>query len=42
MSTKLYGIKKEYVIDIPKDQRSDNISIKKIINAITVDLYDNA
>jgi NitT/TauT family transport system ATP-binding protein len=42
MSPKLYGIKKEYVIDIPKDQRSDNISIKKIINAITVDLYDNA
>jgi NitT/TauT family transport system ATP-binding protein len=42
MSPKLYGIKKEYVIDIPKDQRSDNISIKKIINAITVDLYDYA
>ena len=42
MSPKLYGIKKEYIIDIPKDQRSDNISIKKIINQITVDLYDNA
>jgi NitT/TauT family transport system ATP-binding protein len=42
MSPKLYGIKKEYVIDIPKDQRSDNITIKNIINAITVDLYDNA
>src|ERR671912_827272 len=42
MSPKLFGIKKEYVIDIPKDQRSDNSSIKNIINQITVDLYDNA
>lgn len=42
MSPRLYGIKKEYVIDIPKDQRSDNLSIKNIINEITVDLYDNA
>ena len=42
MSPRVYGIKKEYVIDIPKDQRSDNSSIKNIINHITVDLYDNA
>ena len=42
MSPRVYGIKKEYVIDIPKDQRSDNLSIKNIINEITVDLYDNA
>src|SRR5918994_215943 len=42
MSPQIYGIKKEYVIDIPKDQRSDNSSIKNIINQITVDLYDNA
>jgi len=40
MSPRLYGIKKEYVIDIPKDQRSDNLSIKNIINEITADLYD--
>ncbi|MGZ5485001.1 MAG: ABC transporter ATP-binding protein [Nitrososphaeraceae archaeon] len=40
MSPRLYGIKKEYVIDIPKDQRSDNPSIKNIINEITADLYD--
>jgi len=42
MSPRLYGIKKEYIIDIPKDQRIDNSSIKNIINEITVDLYDNA
>lgn len=40
MSPRLYGIKKEYVIDIPKDQRNDNLSIKNIINEITADLYD--
>ncbi|MCJ7637125.1 MAG: ABC transporter ATP-binding protein [Nitrososphaeraceae archaeon] len=40
MSPRLLGIKKEYVIDIPKDQRSDNLSIKNIINEITADLYD--
>lgn len=40
MSPRLYGIKKEYVIDIPKDQRYDNLSIKNIINEITADLYD--
>jgi NitT/TauT family transport system ATP-binding protein len=40
MSPRLYGIKKEYVIDIPKDQRSDNLSIMNIINEITADLYD--
>ncbi|HJY14450.1 MAG TPA: ABC transporter ATP-binding protein [Nitrososphaeraceae archaeon] len=42
MSPRLYGIKKEYIIDIPKDQRIDNSSIKNIINEITVDLYDTA
>ena len=40
MSPRIYGIKKEYVIDIPKDQRNDNLSIKNIINEITADLYD--
>ena len=40
MSPRIYGIKKEYVIDIPKDQRNDNLSIKNIINQITADLYD--
>jgi NitT/TauT family transport system ATP-binding protein len=40
MSPHVYGIKKEYVIDIPKDQRIDNLSIKNIINEITADLYD--
>ena len=29
-------------IDIPKDQRDDDLSIKNIINQITADLYDNA
>ena len=42
MSPRLYGIKKEYSIDIPKDQRDDDLSIKNIINQITADLYDNA
>lgn len=42
MSPRLYGIKKEYAIDIPKDQRDDDLSIKNIINQITADLYDNA
>ena len=41
MSPLLYGIKKKYVIDISKDQRSDNSFIKNIINQITPDLYDN-
>ena len=40
MSPRIYGIKKEYIIDIPKDQRNDNLSIKNIINEITADLYD--
>jgi NitT/TauT family transport system ATP-binding protein len=40
MSPRIYGIKKEYVIDIPKDQRNNNLSIKNIINEITADLYD--
>ena len=42
MSPRIYGIKKEYAIDIPKDQRDDDLSIKNIINQITADLYDNA
>ena len=42
MSPRIYGIKKEYTIDIPKDQRDDDLSIKNIINQITADLYDNA
>jgi len=42
MSPRLYGIKKEYAIDIPKDRRDDDLSIKNIINKITADLYDNA
>lgn len=41
MSPQVYGIKKEYVIDIPKDQRNDNPTIKNIINQITSDLYEN-
>lgn len=41
MSPQIYGIKKEYVIDIPKDQRNDNPIIKNIINQITSDLYEN-
>ena len=41
MSPQVYGIKKEYVIDIPKDQRNDNPTIKDIINQITADLYEN-
>ena len=41
MSPLLYGIKKEYVIDISKDQRNDNSIIKNIINRITPDLYDD-
>ncbi len=42
MSPRLYGIKKEYLIDVPNEQRKDNLSIKNIINEITADLYDNA
>jgi NitT/TauT family transport system ATP-binding protein len=41
MSPQIYGIKKEYVIDIPKDQRDENPTIKNIINQITSDLYEN-
>lgn len=41
MSPQIYGIKKEYVIDIPKNQRNDNSTIKNIINQITSDLYEN-
>lgn len=41
MSPQIYGIKKEYFIDIPKDQRNDNPTIKNIINQITSDLYEN-
>ncbi|HEX2408361.1 MAG TPA: ABC transporter ATP-binding protein [Nitrososphaeraceae archaeon] len=40
MSPQIYGIKKEYVIDIPKDQRDENPTIKNIINQITSDLYE--
>ena len=40
MSPKICGIKKEYVIDIPKDQRYENPTIKNIINQITSDLYE--
>jgi NitT/TauT family transport system ATP-binding protein len=42
MSPQIYGIKNEYVIDIPKEQRKDNNPIiKNIINQITSDLYEN-
>jgi NitT/TauT family transport system ATP-binding protein len=41
MSPPIYGIKKEYVIDIPKEQRNDNPTIKNIIKQITSDLYEN-
>jgi NitT/TauT family transport system ATP-binding protein len=41
MSPHVYGIMNEYVIDIPKDQRNDNPTIKNIINQITSDLYEN-
>ena len=40
MSPQIYGIKNEYVIDIPKNERIDNPIIKKIINQITSDLYE--
>ena len=40
MSPRIYGIKNEYVIDIPKNERIDNPVIKKIINQITSDLYE--
>ena len=40
MSPQIYGIKNEYVIDIPKNERIDNPVIKKIINQITSDLYE--
>ena len=42
MSPQIYGIKKEYILDIPKEQRKDNNPIiKNIINQITSDLYEN-
>jgi len=42
MSPKVNGIKNEYVIDIPKEQRSNNNPIiKNIINQITSDLYES-
>ena len=42
MSPQIYGIKNEYIIDIPKEQRKDNNPIiKNIINQITSDLYEN-
>ena len=42
MSPQIYGIKNEYVLDIPKEQRKDNNPIiKNIINQITSDLYEN-
>ena len=40
MSPQIYGIKNEYVINIPKNERIDNPVIKKIINQITSDLYE--
>jgi NitT/TauT family transport system ATP-binding protein len=40
MSPHIYGIKNEYVINIPKNERIDNPVIKKIINQITSDLYE--
>ncbi|MGE3859799.1 MAG: ABC transporter ATP-binding protein [Nitrososphaeraceae archaeon] len=40
MSPQIYGIKNEYVIDIPKNERIDNPIIKKIINQITSVLYE--
>ena len=43
MSPKVYGIKNEYVIDIPKNERDDNNPIiKDIINQITADLYESS
>jgi NitT/TauT family transport system ATP-binding protein len=42
MSPKVYGIKNEYVIDIPKNERDENNPIiKDIINQITADLYES-
>ena len=40
ISPQICGIKNEYVIDIPKNERIDNPVIKKIINQITSDLYE--
>lgn len=39
MSAKLCSIKKEYIIDIPKDERVNNPNIKNLIDQITLDLY---
>lgn len=41
MSPLINGIKEEYVIDIPKDQRNDHPIIKDLIKQITFALYDN-
>ncbi|MGE3859759.1 MAG: ABC transporter ATP-binding protein [Nitrososphaeraceae archaeon] len=42
MSPLVYGIKNQYVIDIPKNERDDNNPIiKNIIKNITADLYEN-
>jgi NitT/TauT family transport system ATP-binding protein len=40
LSPLICGIKNEYVIDIPKNERIDSPVIKKIINQITSDLYE--
>ena len=42
MSPLVYGIKNQYVISIPKNERGDNNQdIKNIIKNITADLYEN-
>jgi ABC-type nitrate/sulfonate/bicarbonate transport system ATPase subunit len=42
MSPLVYGIKNQYVIGIPKNERDDNNPIiKNIIKNITADLYEN-
>ncbi|HET9773529.1 MAG TPA: ABC transporter ATP-binding protein [Nitrososphaeraceae archaeon] len=41
MSLKLCSIKKEYIIDIPKDERINNPYIKNLIDQITLDLYED-
>jgi NitT/TauT family transport system ATP-binding protein len=42
MSPQIYGVKNQYVIDIPKNERDDNNPIiKNIIKNITADLYEN-
>lgn len=41
MSPKLCSIKKEYIIDIPKEERLNNPDIKNLIDQITLDLYED-